>query len=66
MQKFLIVVTGTPVEQATALAVANGCVGFYTGIPPVFQGQADAESWTLPCVVTEDETGTVVSWAPVP
>lgn len=66
MQKFLIVAAGTPSDQATALAVANGCVGFYTGIPPVLQGQADAEGWTLPCIVTEDETGTVVSWAPVP
>lgn len=66
MQKFLIVVVGTPADQATALAVANGCVGFYTGIPPVLQGQAAAEGWTLPCIVTEDETGTVVSWAPVP
>lgn len=66
MNKFLIVAVGTPSEDATALAIANGCPGFYTGIPPVLQAQAEAEGWTLPCIVTEDETGTVVSWAPVP
>lgn len=65
MNKFLIVVLGTPAPAATALAVANGCVGFYTGIPPVLQGQAEAEGWTLPCVVTENEDGVVVAWAPV-
>lgn len=65
MTKFLIVVAGTSSEEATELALANGCGGFYQGIPPILQGQAEAESWTLPCVVTEDETGTVISWAPV-
>lgn len=65
MQKYLIVVAGTASEEATALAVANGCAGFYQGVPPILQAQAAAESWTLPCVVTEDESGVVVSWAPV-
>ncbi len=66
MQKFLIVVAGTPAPEATSLAVANGCAGFYQGVPPILQAQAAAEDWTLPCIVTEDENGVVVSWAPVP
>jgi hypothetical protein len=65
MTTFLIVTAGTPSEEATALAVANGCAGFYQGVPPILQAQAQAESWTLPCTVTEDENGVVVSWAPV-
>lgn len=65
MTKFLIVVAGTPSEEATALAVANGCAGFYQGVPPILQAQATYEGWTLPCVITEDENGAVVSWAPV-
>lgn len=66
MRKDLIVVAGTPEDQATALAVANGCVGFYQGIPQSMQAQADAQGWTLPCVIEEDDEGNVVSWAPVP
>lgn len=65
MKKDLIVVAGTPAEEATALAIANGCVGFYQGIPPIMRTLAEAQGWTLPCVVEEDEEGNVVSWAPV-
>ena len=65
MKKDLIVPVGTSSADATALAIANGCSGFYTGIPPIMQAMATEQGWTLPCVVTEDENGMVVSWAPV-
>jgi len=64
MQKDLIVVAGTPVEEATALAVANGCVGFYTGIPPKWASLSVEQGWLLPCVVTTDDSGAVTSWSP--
>jgi len=64
MDKDLIVEAGTPADAATAMAIANGCRGFYQGIPPIMQPMAEAQGWTLPCVVTEDENGMVVSWAP--
>lgn len=65
MRKDLIVVAGTPEDQATALAVANGCVGFYQGIPQSMLALSEEQGWTLPCVVEEDDEGNVVSWAPV-
>ena len=65
MTKYLVVPVGTSSQDATALAVANGCVGFYTGIPPVWSELAALQGWTLPCVVTEDENGAIISWAPV-
>ena len=65
MQKDLIVVEGTPEEEATALAIAQGCVGFYQGIPLSMQAMAEAQAWTLPCVVTENEDGVVTSWQPL-
>jgi len=65
MSKHLIVVAGTPDADATALAIANGCVGYYQGIPPVWQGLAEEQSWSLPCVVTEGDDGNVVNWTPV-
>lgn len=64
-QKWLVVAVGTPAADAIALAVANGCVGFYQGVPPVLQETATEQGWTLPCVITEDENGVVVSWEPV-
>jgi hypothetical protein len=65
MDKDLIVEAGTPVDAATAMALANGCRGFYTGVPPIMQPMAEEQGWTLPCVVTENEDGFVVSWQPV-
>jgi hypothetical protein len=64
MVKQLIVVAGTPDAEATALAVENGCVGYYQGIPPVWRGIAEEQGWSLPCVVTESEDGSVIAWAP--
>lgn len=64
-QKLAIVAVGTPAADATALANANDCGGYYTGIPPMWATQAVEESWTLPCVVTQSlETGAVIAWAP--
>ncbi len=65
MKKDLIVAVGTSSEDATALAIANGCGGFYMGVPPIMQPMAEEQGWTLPCVVTENEDGFVVSWQPV-
>lgn len=64
MTLHLIVAVGTSSEKATALAVANGCVGFYTGVPPCYAQLAEAQGWTLPCVISEDSDGNVVAWAP--
>jgi len=63
--KSLVVPSGFPAETATELAIANGCGGFYTGIPPVWAVLAEEQAWTIPCIVTEDENGNVTSWTPV-
>lgn len=63
--KTLIVPVSMPAEEATALAVANGCTGFYTGVPPKWTQLAADQAWTLPCIILEDEAGGVVSWEPV-
>jgi hypothetical protein len=65
MKKDLIALVGTSTEAATVLAIQHGCVGFYMGVPPVMSGQAEAEGWVLPCVVTENEDGVVVAWEAV-
>jgi pantothenate kinase type III len=64
-QKILIVSVGTSTEDAVQMAIANGCCAFLSGIPTSMQAQAQAEGWTVPCVVTEDETGAIVAWTPV-
>ena len=65
MLLYLVVAEGTDPSTATQLAVANGCCGFYTGIPPVWMAQAAEQGWTLPCVLTDDGTGSIVAWSPV-
>ena len=65
MKKDLIVPAGTPTDDAVALAIANGCVGFYQGVPPVMQDLASSRGWTLPCTVDEDDDGNVIGWDPV-
>jgi len=52
-------------DEARDLAIANGCGGYYTTCPPVWQDQAAVEMWTVPCVVTLNDEGTVASWTPV-
>ena len=64
--KALVVPTDFPSDTATELALANGCAGFYSGIPPKWVTLSEAQSWTLPCVVETDDYDTVISWAPVP
>lgn len=62
---WLIVSEGTSFDSALSLAQANDCVGWYTGIPPVWVQLAAEQGWTLPCVVTQDaETGDVTGWTP--
>lgn len=61
----LVVPSDFPPETATDLAIANGCSGFYSGIPPKWVVLSQEQGWTLPCAVTEDEEGNVTSWAPV-
>ena len=63
--KDLVVTATTSPEEATALAIANGCVGFYTGIPPKWEPLAVEQGWTLPCVLTVNEADEVTSWTPV-
>ena len=64
MQKYLVVSVGTDPADATALAVANDCCGFYTGLPENMAAQAASEEWTLPCVLTDDGTGFISAWTP--
>lgn len=63
--KWLVFSAPAPAD-AVATTLANDAVGYYTGVPPKWQALAEEQGWTLPCVVTEDENGNVVSWAPVP
>jgi hypothetical protein len=63
--KYLIAAPGTSPDDARTLAVANGCSGYYLDMPPVWQDQATAEGWTLPCIVTMTDEGGVAGWAPV-
>lgn len=63
--KALVVPADFPSETATELAIANGCAGFYSGIPPKWVAISEAQAWTLPCVVETDEYDTVLSWTPV-
>lgn len=63
--KALVVPADFPSDTATALALANGCAGFYTGIPPKWVALSETQAWTLPCVVETDEYDTVLSWTPV-
>jgi hypothetical protein len=61
----LVVPVDFPADTATALAIANGCAGFYSGTPPKWAVLSEAQGWTLPCVVVTDEYDTVLSWSPV-
>lgn len=63
--KALVVPADFPSDTATELALANGCAGFYSGIPPKWVALSEAQAWTLPCVVETDEYDTVLSWTPV-
>jgi hypothetical protein len=63
--KYLVAAPGTSPDDARALALANGCAGYYLDMPPVWQAQASDEGWTLPCVVTLGDEGTVANWTPV-
>lgn len=61
-QKILVVSLETPASDAVQMAVTNNCCAFLSGIPPVYGPLAVEQGWTLPCVITEDETGAIVSW----
>lgn len=63
--KALVVPADFPSDTATELALANGCAGFYTGIPPKWIVLSETQAWTLPCVVETDEYDTVIFWTPV-
>lgn len=62
--KFLVAPGMSP-EDAYALAVSNGCSGYYLSVPPVWQAQADADGWVYPGVVTLNESGLVASYTTV-
>ncbi len=55
-QKWLIAPVGSDLDANLAICQAEGCVGFYTGIPPFLQAQAEAEAWVLPHFWTEEVT----------
>ena len=65
MQDLLIVPPTWTASEATALAVSECCVAYLVGIPPVYAMQADAQGWSLPCVVTEDADGSLSAWRAV-
>lgn len=65
MQDLLIVPPTWSASEATSVAVSESCVAYLVGIPPVYMAQADAEGWTVPCVVTEDADGSISAWRAV-
>lgn len=65
MQNLLIVDPTMPIDAAIQLATLNDCSALLQGIPPVYMAQAETDGWMLPCVITEDDTGAIVSWKPV-
>lgn len=62
MQDLLIVPSDWSTAESTGTAIAEGCVAYYTGIPPVLEPIAQADGWTVPCVITEDDTGAISAW----
>jgi hypothetical protein len=63
-QTWLVFPVPAPAD-AVAITVANGAVGFYSGVPPAWSGVAEEQGWTLPCKVVEGEGGVIESWTPV-
>jgi hypothetical protein len=61
-QKWLIAPVDSSFDANVAICQAEGCVGFYSGIPPFLQAQAEQEQWVLPHFWTEviDTSGTDV------
>ncbi len=53
-QKWLIASIDSSAEENVAICQAEGCVGFYTGIPPFLKAQAEQEQWVLPHFWTEE------------
>jgi hypothetical protein len=62
-QTWLVFPAPAPAD-AVEVTIAAGAVGFYSGVPPAWSGVAEEQGWTLPCKVTLDENGVVVSWTP--
>lgn len=53
-QKWLIAQVGSDMQANLDICAAEGCVGFYSGVPPFLQAQALSENWVLPCFWTEE------------
>lgn len=53
-QKWLIASFDSTFDANVAICEAEGCVGFYTGIPPFLAQKAADEGWTLPHFWTEE------------
>ena len=53
-QKWLVASIDSSAEENVAICQAEGCVGFYSGIPPFLAQQAAEEGWTLPHFWTEE------------
>ncbi len=62
-QKWLIAPVDSSFDANVAICQAEGCVGFYSGIPPFLQAQAEQEKCVLPhfwieeVVVPDDNQG---------
>ncbi len=53
-QKLYIIPLGASVEEATPIAIAEGCVGIFQGVPGYLLDEEAAEGgWTLPHIYTE-------------
>ena len=65
MQDLLIAPPTWTAQEATACAITEHCVAYYTGIPPVYVPISIEQGWTVPCVITEDADGTISAWRAV-
>lgn len=58
-QKWLIAETDSDTEANLEICAAQGCCGFFRGVPPFLEQRAREEAWVLPCFWTEDLTDPV-------
>ena len=63
-QSWIVFLSPTP-SDAVAITVANGAVGYYSGVPLAWSGIAESEGWVYPCKVTLDDGGNIIAWEAV-
>lgn len=64
-QDLLIAPPTWSTSECVTVATTEHCCAFLTGVPPVYEAISTEQGWTLPCVITEDETGAVTAWRAV-